>query len=300
MVALFKKTTGGIQEVSNDSQNISKIIAGALIILAIIIVASLVFFITSGFYSKTIQTGDYAVSMGTLALTVATIVLALYSGSLARIEERRDRREQNQSDLNRIYTPLEVRFRSMVDLKDDMLRDNSWLSEENSFKSIWPLLRPKRHKALNADLVELETIRAEAKKLSDSIEKVILKVSNSDVRCIIDFDETKRALMLPKYRASILGLVNLPVFLGDEGKLKESMRSIESDASMDQEYRSIVQPLTEQIFRQAMKETKELRANYINIRKKFFDKATSILSNLRFAQETEGEAYLKDAGNMER
>jgi len=286
--------------VSNDSQNISKMIAGALIILAIIIVASLVLFITSGFYSKTIQPGDYAVSMGTLALTVATIVLALYSGSLAKIEERRDRREQNQSDLNRIYTPLEVRFRSMVDLKDDMLRDNSWLSEENSFKSIWPLLRPKRHKALNADLVELETIRAEAKKLSNSIEKAIREVSDSYVKRIIDSDEkSKGALLLPKYRASILGLVNLPVFLGDEGKLKESVRSIERDASMDMEYRSIVQPLTELLFQKAMIETKELRAKYINIRKNFFDKATSILSNLKFAQETEGEAYLQDASNME-
>lgn len=284
----------------NDSQNISKIVAGILIVLAIIIVASLVLFITLGFYSQTIQPGDYAVSMGTLALTVATIVLALYSGSLAKIEERRDRRDRNQSDLNRIYNPLEVRFRTMLALKDDMLRDNGWLNEGNPYKGFWPMLMPKRHKALNADLTELETIRAEAKKSSDSYEKAIKEVLNSEVSGMIDSDEKSIvALLLPKYSSSIIDLVYLPVFLGDENKMKELVRSVQQDARVEQEYRSIVQSLTELLFQKAMTETKDSRAKYLNIRKKFIDKATSILSNLKYAQETEGEAYLREAGNKE-
>lgn len=262
-----------------------------MMVLGGVIILALLVFVTNGYYSGKMSASDYAISASSITLAFVTLVLAFFSGKLASIEERRDRRELARADLNRVYNPLEERISALLQVKGDLLKD-SWL-RENQFKGFSTLFRPSRFDGLRNDLQNLDNLKGVALKAYDSLASAVKEDVEDEMTSLIKKGEEQGGFPSPlqRYHSDISEFLFIPLLLGDEGELGERIKKREADAREEQYLRRIIRPVTTQMFLAVNPHIGDLRAKYSKARMDYFDLATKIHSRLVRCQELEGEKY---------
>jgi len=276
----------------DQSSDRLKTMISSLEILGLIVIVSLLIFITTGYYSGNIAAGDYAVSIATIALTIATLVLALQSGRLARIEETRDLRERNLKDLDIIFKPLHAHIQSQIDKSNDWLRDNDWLLDTTIAKRLKAgHFSPPRFRPLGNDLNDLDKLRNDALEKDKILDNLIRKGISIELETPKDDQSPK--ISGPVQRALTDAFYN-PILLVDKNRFVESLRKIDLKAFeplLTVEEESTIKKLAEEKFDNIVLSTGNARLEYEKSRNSFMSKLRGIHSGLAIAVETEGERF---------